>query len=129
MTDARSDLPLDESPRGRVLDASLHLLDRQLIDRDGVPVGTVDDLELGDVAPGDSPRISALLSGAALWTRIFSGRPRRNHLEEAPWDQVTSVDVVIGLAKRADEYGANWSEGWTREHIIGRIPGGRHAPD
>ena len=32
---------------GQTLDAQLHLLDRQVLDSDGVPVTTVDDLELG----------------------------------------------------------------------------------
>ena len=43
----------DELPvkrhRGRLLDARLHLLDRQLLDDDGDPVGIVDDLELAGV--------------------------------------------------------------------------------
>ncbi|AYG05427.1 hypothetical protein [Gryllotalpicola protaetiae] len=127
--DAREDLSFDDSPRGRVLDAHLHLLDRQLVDRDGVPVATVDDVELTDASPGQQPRIAALLSGPVLWTRIFAGQPRRSHLEEAPWRDVTSVDVVVALSGAADDYDANWSERWVREHIVGRIPGGRHAPD
>jgi hypothetical protein len=128
MTDARG-LPLDASPRGRVIDARLHLLDRQLVDSEGVTVACVDDVEIVDVAPGARPRIAALLSGASLWTRIFGGQPRRDHLEEAPWREVTALDVVIALARTADEYESNWGEGWTRDHIIARIPGGRHAPD
>ena len=36
-------LPPDEHPPGLVLDARLHLLDRQVLDVDGVPVCTVDD--------------------------------------------------------------------------------------
>ena len=34
---------------GRLLDAQLHLLDRQVIDVHGAPVTVVDDLELSDV--------------------------------------------------------------------------------
>jgi hypothetical protein len=129
MTDARADLPLDESPRGRVLDAKLHLLDRQLVDGAGTPVATVDDLELEDVTAGGSPRIAALVSGSVLWTRLFGGRPRRHHLDEEPWRDVTDVGVVISLARDADDYEAHWAERWTREQIIARITGGRHAPD
>ena len=40
------------APRGRVLDAHLHLLDRQVLDRDGTPVTTVDDLELDGIELG-----------------------------------------------------------------------------
>ena len=49
--------PMPDYP-GRVLDARLHLLDRQVLDRDGVPVSTVDDLELEEV-----PRLAALDRG------------------------------------------------------------------
>lgn len=129
MTDSRFELPRDESPRGVVLDARLHLLDRQLVDQDGVPLTTVDDLELVDASPGESPRIGALLSGTAIWTRIFGGRPQRHHLEEEPWADVAEVGVVIRLARPADAYEASWPEDWAREQVIGRIPGGRHAPD
>lgn len=129
MTDARPELPADESPRGTVLDAHLHLLDRQLVDPDQVPFATVDDIELADVEPGRTPRISALLSSGALWTRIFGGTPRRNHLEEVPWAQVASVEVVVQVARPAESYGASWPERWVRNHIIARIPGGRHAPE
>ena len=52
------------------LDARLHLLDRQLVDDDGDPIGIVDDLELDgveldqDIAEGTpAPRVAALLSG------------------------------------------------------------------
>ena len=129
MTDARPELPHDDAPAGRVLDGHLHLLDRQLVDLDGVSLAAVDDVELTDVAPGATPRIAALLSGASLWTRVLGGTPRRNRLEEVPWRDVTAVDVVIRLGGPASEYGADWSESWTRDHIIGRIPGGRHAPE
>jgi hypothetical protein len=129
MTDARPELPVDESPRGQVIDAHLHLLDRQVVDPSDVPITTVDDVQLDGVEPGASPRIVALLSGAPLWTRIFGGRPRRHHLEEEPWSDVTDVDVVFRVAKPADEYEASWPERWARSEVIGRIPGGRHAPD
>ncbi len=35
------DLPPDRPLAGRVLDARLHLLDRQVLDADGVPVTTL----------------------------------------------------------------------------------------
>ena len=43
MIDANG-LPAKEV-RGRVLDARVHLLDRQILNADGDPVGTVDDVE------------------------------------------------------------------------------------
>lgn len=56
-------------PRGRLLDARLHLLDRQLLDDDGAPVGIVDDpgTEFGALTAGARPpRVTGLVSGHVL---------------------------------------------------------------
>ena len=123
-------------PTGRRLDAQLHLLDRQVIDVHGVPITTVDDLELSDVPyaeelpPGTpAPVITALLSGPVLGTRMFGGRPPRSRLHRTPWDAVFDVGVTITLAVGGEALDVTWTERWVRDHIIGRIPGGRHDPD
>jgi hypothetical protein len=53
-------------------DAALHLLDRQIVDRDGAMVGKVDDVELADGADG-SLRVSGLLLGPAALLPRFGG--------------------------------------------------------
>jgi hypothetical protein len=118
------------------LDAQLHLLDRQVLDVAGVPVAVVDDLELSDVAIGEDlpvdtppPVITALLSGPVLGTRIFGGRPPHSRLHRTPWAVVSKVDVVISLAIRGETTDLTWTERWVRDHIIGRVPGGRHDPE
>jgi len=77
--------PLRPAPKvaGRILDAQLHLLDRQVLDHDGVPVTTVDDLELAGPAVDDAiepgtpaPVLSALLTGRS-WGRASSAAGRR----------------------------------------------------
>jgi sporulation protein YlmC with PRC-barrel domain len=99
----RNDLPA-KRPRGHLLDARLHLLDRQLLNDDGDPTGIVDDLELNgvefdrDITEGaDAPRVTGLLSGKVVATRIFGGSPPRSRLQEIPWDLVASVGVVVRL--------------------------------
>lgn len=128
---------LEKAPRfeGRVLDAQLHLLDRQILDADGVPVTAVDDLELDGhdpdqpIEPGaPAPWISALLTGPVLATRIFGGRVPASRLLRVPWSAVSKVGTVLSLGVRADSLDASWTERWVRDHIIGRIPGGRHDP-
>ena len=121
---------------GRVLDAQLHLLDRQVIDVEGLPVTTVDDLELDGVeadAPigpdAPAPVISALLTGPVLGTRIFGGRPPSSRLIRLPWRDVSAVDVTIRLGVRSEGLDASWVERWIRDKIIKRIPGGKHDPD
>lgn len=120
---------------GRTLDAQLHLMDRQVLDHDGVPVTTVDDLELSapeaetEIPEGTpAPVITALLTGPVLGTRIFGGRPPSSRLIRIPWKDVADVGVVIKLGVSGDNLDAGWVERWIRDKIIARIPGGRHDP-
>jgi sporulation protein YlmC with PRC-barrel domain len=123
---------------GRVLDAHLHLLDRQVLDRDGVPVTTVDDLDLdlggielgGTIEPGTpAPTVVAILTGPDLATRIFGGRPPPSRRIRIPWKLVAEVGTTIRLGVSGDSLDATWVERWVSDHIIGRIPGGRHASE
>lgn len=118
------------------VDARLHLLDRQLLDDDGAPVGIVDDLELDGIEadvgiePGSPPpRVTAILSGQVTMTRILGGAPPRSMLHEIPWDQVASVGVTVQLTAAELPSDIEWVERWLRDHIIARIPGGRHAAE
>ena len=120
---------------GRMLDAQFHLLDRQVLDVDGVPVTTVDDVEISGGAPGTpippgtpAPTLTALLTGPVLGTRIFGGRPPSSRLIRIPWQDVADVGVVIRLGIRGEGLDAGWVERWIRDKIIARIPGGRHDP-
>jgi hypothetical protein len=120
---------------GRLVDAQLHLLDRQVLDRDGVPVTAVDDLELSDVpvdtdlAGVEPPMIESLLSGAVLGTRIFGGRPPASRWHRIPWSSISQLGIAISLEASAEDFELTWPERWVRDHIIGRIPGGRHDPE
>jgi hypothetical protein len=126
---------------GQTLDAQLHLLDRQVLDKNGTPVTTADDIELG--APGGGPAIpdgpeipegtpapviTALLTGPVLGTRIFGGRPPSSRLIRIPWKDVADVGVVIRLGVTGEGLDADWLERWIRDKIIARIPGGRRDP-
>ncbi len=120
---------------GRILDAQLHLMDRQVLDVDAVPVTTVDDLELTDVDPNaeippgsPAPVIISLLTGPALGTRIFGGRPPSRRLVRIPWTDVSDVSVVIRLGVSGEHLDAGWVQRWVRDKIIARIPGGDHDP-
>ncbi|MEU4360579.1 hypothetical protein [Promicromonospora sp. NPDC023987] len=142
---------LPEPPQpGRVLDARLHLLDRQVLDVDGTPVCTLDDLELDVVAgsrpaagpdrspgSGDQPPIdgsvpvviTALLTGPVLGTRVFGGRPPVSRWHRLPWSHVTDLSSAVHLGVSGSRFDATWLERWVRNHIIGRIPGGNHDPE
>jgi len=120
---------------GQTLDAQLHLLDRQVLDSDGVPVTTLDVLELSGPALGEeipvgtpAPVIDALLTGPVLGTRIFGGRPPSSRLIRIPWKNVADVGVVVRLGVSGRDLDADWVERWIRDKIIARIPGGRRDP-
>jgi hypothetical protein len=93
--------------RGEPLDARLHLRHRQLVDHDGDPVGSVDDLELDGVEVNrnidegtPAPQVTALLPGHVVATRIFGGSLPRARLQEIPWRLVASVGVVVHWCRR-----------------------------
>lgn len=120
---------------GRVIDAHLHLLDRQVLDAGDVPVTTVDDLELSevpfdtDLAGLEAPVIENLLSGAVLGTRIFGGRPPSSRWHRIPWSALTELGTALKLDVAGETLEVSWPERWVRDHIIARIPGGRHDPE
>jgi len=123
-----ADLP--EAPRasGTLIDARLHLLDRQILDADGAAVGIVDDLELSAVS-GDAPRATAILTGQVLFTRMFGGRQPASRLQALPWRLITKVDAALHVSREADHFDGLWVEHWLRDRFIARIPGGRHAAE
>ncbi|NUU07951.1 hypothetical protein [Leifsonia sp. C5G2] len=131
----RARLPMPPAVAGRVLDAGLELLDRQILDPGGVPVSTVDDLELttpGDLVhldPENPPVVQALLTGPILMTRIFGGRLPDSRFLRIPWKVVADVETVVKVGVAADTLDASWTERWVRDHVIARIPGGRHDPE
>jgi hypothetical protein len=122
----------------RELSADQLLLDRQILDVDGEALGKIDDLELTDPGDGGPPVLTALLSGpTALGPRIGGrlgewwsaiGRRLRPVDEEypnrIPIDHVDCVDrTQVRLSVSRDVLDADRFRDWTRDHIVGRIPG------
>jgi len=97
----------------RRLWAGLHLLDRQLVDRDGRMAGMVDDLELDYSEDKGQLYVVSILSGPGALANRFS-RDIGNH---------------ITLAADADEVGTASAERWFRDHVIAHIPGSEHAAE
>lgn len=131
----RPGLPVSPSPvGGRLVDAHLSVLDRQVLDVDGQPVGVVDDLELADVddrvlEPGTPPpAVLNLVHGPIVLNRIFGQRRPLGHLIRVGWDAVARIDSAVQLAVRSSALEVGWLERWLAQNVIGRIPGGRHVP-
>jgi hypothetical protein len=95
----------------------MDLLDRQIVDRDGEPVGKVDDVEL-DVDADGTPYVAALLVGQHALGQRIGGRL-------GSW--------IAGTARRlSPDYHRGplpdpALESWLRDHLIGRIPGASDA--
>jgi sporulation protein YlmC with PRC-barrel domain len=115
------------------------LLDRQIVDRDGEPVGKVDDVELTYDERG-VPRVTGLLLGQqVLGERIGGGLGRwisaiARRMSEPPdqppiripFDLVAKVDSAVRLSVARELLAEPPLEVWLRDHLIGRIPGAGH---
>lgn len=116
------------------------LLDRQIVDVDGLPVGKVDDVEFAVDEEG-YPYVAYLLSGhAALGPRVGGvagrllvavadrlvadppARPRR-----IPFSLVVGVGSAVRLRARGAELPESPVEGYLRRRLIARIPGAGRA--
>jgi sporulation protein YlmC with PRC-barrel domain len=128
---------------GRELYAALHLLDRQLVDRDGRLCGNVDDLELS-TSDEDVVYVSAVISGpGALWYRLGRrrlGRWLRWHVaattigddpdpDRIPISRVSDIGSAVTITLDRTALGSSAAEHWVRDHIIDHIPGSRHDAD
>jgi sporulation protein YlmC with PRC-barrel domain len=115
------------------------LLDRQIVDRDGTPVGKVDDVELAHDGHGGLV-VSALLTGQRALGRRLGGvlgrwvaatAARLDADERGPrrigYDLVARVDSAVHLSVRLDLLTPPPLEAWLDEHLIGRIPGASDA--
>jgi hypothetical protein len=114
------------------------LLDRQILDADGEPVGKVDDIELTYGGDGVAS-VTALLSGQQALGERIGGRLGRwiaataRRMSEPP-DQpplripvalIAEVTSAVTLSVRRELLADPPLETWLRDHLIGRIPGAR----
>jgi sporulation protein YlmC with PRC-barrel domain len=127
---------------GRVLEAGLHLLDRQLVDSQGRLAGKVDDLELEVPEGGGPPLVTAILAGPGALGRRIGGRlgafieAAANRLRggqrrpaRVPFGVVKEIGSAVELSVPREELETNRLEAWARDHLIGRLPGAGDAPE
>ena len=130
-----------EMTAARRLWAGLHLLDKQLLDREGVMCGNVDDLELEETEDGRL-LVTGLRSGAGALARRLGapvlGRwleqvhlgvdPERKDHTFIPLSHVDDIGSHVKLSLDHQELATWHSERWVAEHVIDHIPGAEHAP-
>ena len=126
-----------EREAGRVVDAGLELLDRQMIDVNERMAGNVDDLELTFSPDGGPPSVTAILAGPGALARRIGGRigntTARIHerLQESgiegparvSFGAVTSVGSDVRLAVSRQDLEIYRFERWARDTIIAKLPG------
>lgn len=115
---------------GRLVDATLHLLDRQVLDEDGLPVLAVGDLDIAWPRAGspDRPRVEHLLLGSGLLTRFLGARVPARRRRVVPWDDVAEIGTAVRLSVDREQLDLLWVERWWRDTVVARIPGGRDDP-
>ena len=125
----------------RSLSLRIALLDNQIVDRDGLPLGRVDDLEI-EIGEGQ-PRVSAILTGSeALGGRFdgpigramaaLSSRLRHPSQGEGPArieiGAVQEVQPLVELELGKDQLPeVAGLERWLARHFVARIPGAGDA--
>jgi hypothetical protein len=110
-------------------DIGLHLMDRQLLDKNGRRCGNVDDLAI-EGGPGDTPEIVAILVGPGHWRQragwigrlaswIGGGGKAR-----IAWSEVDELDAAVHLKRDAASLGLGIGDDRLRPYLE-RIPGAR----
>lgn len=112
------------------------VLDNQLVDREGCPMGKVDGIVLV-LREGGPPRLAYLEVGVSTLARRISARlgrfaervgrrwgVRGGEPFRIPWAKVRGVGIDVGVDVDARETPAMEWEKWLKERVVSRIPGG-----
>jgi sporulation protein YlmC with PRC-barrel domain len=122
------------------LDLGFHVLDRQVVDRDGRLVCKVDDLEL-DLDEQGSPYVTSILVGTrALGPRLHGRLGRwitaigeRLATEPGPlridWSHVSDVGSHVEVLRTVAQLDVDPLEDWADDRVVSRIPGSRHESE
>jgi hypothetical protein len=126
----------DKAP-GRVFDLNLHLLDRQVVDRDGRLVCKVDDLELERGENGSLYVVRILVGPRALgrrlggrlgvWVRSIAERLSDYPIPSIDFALVSEIGSSVELMAKQDDLDVTPLDDWVGQHIVARVPGSRHA--
>ena len=128
---------IQSAPSGRIVDAGLELLDRQLVDVDGRMAGKCDDLDMPSPDGEGAPSVTAILAGPGALASRIGGRPGRwiasVHARLQDPEQTSPASISFGVVKRLgvvielsvhrEDLQVMRLETWVRDRIISRIPG------
>lgn len=114
-----------------------HVMDKELVDRDGFKAGKVDDIVL-ELRPGELPAVRAIVtSHGALIPMLPSPIGRlvtwlERHMlglgtfepQEVAWEHVSAIDVVVHLDLKREEAGLIHTQETIWRRFIQPLPGG-----
>jgi hypothetical protein len=113
------------------------VLDKQLLDRDGKPVGRVDGIILVLGSSTTPPRVTQIEAGIttlakrvqprlADWCRSIARKwgLRRGRSVRIAWAKIELIEKELKLDLTAERSELLVWERWLRDHVIRRIPGG-----
>jgi sporulation protein YlmC with PRC-barrel domain len=109
------------------LDIGLHLVDHQLLDKDGRRCGNVDDLAIEGGA-GEVPEVVALLVGPGYWRQRagwvgrLAGWIGGGGKVRVDWSEVERVDSAVRLKHDATSLGLGAGDDRLRPYLE-KIPG------
>ncbi len=117
----------------------LALLDKQIVDRERLPIGRVDDLELVLPGSGGAPQTEAILTGAQAlgdrlggflggWMAAVAGRLRARSAGTGPSRidpaLVAELEPFVRLSVRFDDLSdVAGLERWLARNVVGPLPG------
>ena len=110
-------------------DIGLHVMDRQLLDKNGRRCGNVDDLAIEGGA-GDVPEVVALLVGPGQWGQRagwigrLAGWIGGGGKARIAWSEVDKLDAAVHLKHDATALGLGSGDDRLRPYLE-RIPGAR----
>lgn len=109
------------------LDIGLHVLDHQLLDKNGRRCGNVDDLAI-EGGPGEVPEVVGVLVGPgywrqrARWVGRLAGWIGGGARVRIDWDEVAKVDSAVHLRRDATTLGLGRGDDRLRRYVE-KIPG------
>ena len=128
--------------RAAAIDARLHLLDRQIVDRDGRRSPRSTTSSCASARTGGSA-VAALLAGpgafgprlggrlgrwtVSIWRRLRpDADPPPGRIDAA---LVTGTDSAVHVSAAVGELGLDGLERWVRRYVVEPIPGSGHAAE
>lgn len=108
-------------------DIGLHVLDHQLLDKNGRRCGNVDDLAI-EGGPGEAPEVVALLVGPGYWGQRagwigrLAGWIGGGAKVRIDWSEVAGIDSAVDLKEEAAKLGLGRGDDRFRPYFE-KIPG------